>query len=251
MSASTTLRVLGVIPARLQSTRLPRKVLRDIAGKPLIVHVYDAARRAPDLGDVLVATDSKDVVDACAKYGIPTMMTSPEHPTGTDRLWEVAQSRAADVYVNVQGDEPLLTPEHIRALVSPFRELPATQVSTLKIRLAPHEAENPNVNKVVCGVDGRALYFSKYPIPYDRDGIGAVRFKHQGFYAYRKAALEAFHRLPQSPLELSEKLEQLRFLENGIDVVVVETTAQTIGVDTEADLQAVAALMAERARAAR
>jgi len=245
------LRVLGVIPARLQSTRLPRKVLRDLAGKPLIVHVYEAARRAPDLGDVLVATDSQDVVNACAKFGVPTMLTSPEHPSGTDRIWEVAQSRAADVYVNVQGDEPLLTPEHIRLLVSPFRDRPATQVSTLKIRLAPEEAANPNVNKVVCGVDGRALYFSKHPIPYDRDGIGVVRFKHQGFYAYRKPALEAFHRLAQSPLELAEKLEQLRFLENGIDIVVVETTEPTIGVDTEADLQAVAALMAERARSAR
>jgi 3-deoxy-manno-octulosonate cytidylyltransferase (CMP-KDO synthetase) len=251
VSGAAELHVLGVIPARLQSTRLPRKVLRDLAGKPLVVQVYEAARRAPDLGDLLVATDSREVVDACAKYGVPTMLTSSEHPSGTDRIWEVAQTRAADVYVNVQGDEPLLTSEHIRLLVSPFRERPATQVSTLKIRLAPDEAANPNVNKVVCGVDGRALYFSKYPIPYDRDGIGAVRFKHQGFYAYRKTALEAFHRLAQSPLELTERLEQLRFLENGIDIVVVETTEGTIGVDTEADLQAVAALLAERARATR
>lgn len=251
MSGSAALHVLGVIPARLQSTRLPRKVLRNLSGKPLIVHVYEAARRAPDLGDLLVATDSQEVVDACASYGIPTMLTSPEHPSGTDRIWEVAQSRAADVYVNVQGDEPLLTSEHIRLLVSPFRDRPGTQVSTLKIRLAPEEMTNPNVNKVVCGVDGRALYFSKYPIPYDRDGIGVVRFKHPGFYAYRKPALDAFHRLAPSPLELTEKLEQLRFLENGIDIIVVETTEPTIGVDTEADLQAVAALMAERGRSAR
>ena len=251
MSAAGPLRVLGVIPARLQSTRLPRKVLRDIVGKPLVVHVYEAARRAPELSDLLVATDSPEVADACAKYHVPTMMTSARHPSGTDRIWEVAQSRTADVYVNVQGDEPLLAPEHIRLLVNPFRERPATQVSTLKIRLAPHEADNPNVNKVVCGADGRALYFSKYPIPYDRDGIGAARFKHQGFYAYRKAALDAFHRLERSPLELAENLEQLRFLENGIDIVVVETTEPTIGVDTEADLEAVAALMAERGRAGR
>ncbi|PYN36036.1 MAG: 3-deoxy-manno-octulosonate cytidylyltransferase [Candidatus Rokuibacteriota bacterium] len=251
MSGPAPLRVLGVIPARLQSTRLPRKVLRELAGKPLIVHVYEAARRAPDLGNLLVATDSQEVVDACATYGIPTMMTSAEHPSGTDRIWEVAQSRAADVYVNVQGDEPLLTPEHIRLLVSPFRDRPDTQVSTLKIRLAPDEVSSPNVNKVVCGVDGRALYFSKYPIPYDRDGIGVTRFKHPGFYAYRKPALDAFHRLAPSPLELTEKLEQLRFLENGIDIVVLETTEPTIGVDTEADLQAVAALMAERGRTTR
>src|SRR5207253_10720611 len=177
LPVSPRLTALGVIPARLASTRLPRKVLREIAGKPLIVHVYEAARRAPDLGDLLVATDSREVVDACAKHGVPTVMTSSEHPSGTDRIWEVAQARAADVYVNVQGDEPLITPDHIRLLVGPFRERPDTQVTTLKIRLAPDEVSNPNVNKVVCGVDGRALYFSKYPVPYDRDGIGVVRFK--------------------------------------------------------------------------
>jgi 3-deoxy-manno-octulosonate cytidylyltransferase (CMP-KDO synthetase) len=243
---SAPLRVLGVIPARLRSTRLPRKVLREIAGKPMIVHVYEAARRASDLAELLVATDSDEVASACQAFGIPAIMTSAEHPSGTDRIWEVAQTRAADVYVNIQGDEPLLTPDHIRLLVGPFRERPDTAVTTLKIRLAPEEASNPNVNKVVCGVDGRALYFSKYPIPYDRDGIGVVRYKHPGFYAYRKAALDAFHRLPPSALELTEKLEQLRFLENGIDIVVVETDSPTIGVDTEADLQAVEALLARR-----
>lgn len=246
MSDRAQLRVLGVIPARLRSTRLPRKVLREIAGKPLIVHVYEAARRAPDLADLLVATDSQEVVAACATFGIPAIMTSSEHPSGTDRIWEVAQARAADVYVNIQGDEPLITPDHIRLLVGPFRERPDTQVTTLKIRLEPEEMSNPNVNKVVCGVDGRALYFSKHPIPYDRDGIGVVRYKHPGFYAYRKAALDAFHRLPPSPLELVEKLEQLRFLENGIDIVVVETDAPTIGVDTEADLRAVETLLTGR-----
>jgi 3-deoxy-manno-octulosonate cytidylyltransferase (CMP-KDO synthetase) len=243
---SAALSVLGVIPARLQSTRLPRKVLREIGGKPLLVHVFEAAQRAPDLAHLLVATDSDEVVSACAKFGIPALMTSAEHPSGTDRIWEVAQSRPADVYVNIQGDEPLITPEHIRLLVGPFRERPDTAVTTLKIRLAPEEESNPNVNKVVCGVDGRALYFSKYPIPYDRDGLGVVRYKHQGFYAYRKAALDAFHRLPPSALELTEKLEQLRFLENGIAIVVVETDVPTIGVDTEADLQAVEALLSRR-----
>jgi 3-deoxy-manno-octulosonate cytidylyltransferase (CMP-KDO synthetase) len=243
---SGALRVLGVIPARLQSTRLPRKVLREIAGKPMIVHVYEAARRTSDLDDVVVATDSDEIVGACATFGVPAVMTSAAHPSGTDRVWEIAQTRAADVYVNIQGDEPLLTSNHIRLLIGPFRERPDTDVATLKIRLAPEEASNPNVNKVVCGVDGRALYFSKYPIPYDRDGLGVVRYKHQGFYAYRKAALDAFHRLPPSALELTEKLEQLRFLENGIAIVVVETDVPTIGVDTEADLQAVEALLSRR-----
>jgi 3-deoxy-manno-octulosonate cytidylyltransferase (CMP-KDO synthetase) len=239
MSAALT--ALGVIPARLQSTRLPRKVLREIAGRPLIVRVYEAAKRSRDLAEVLVATDAQEVVDACARFRVPTVMTSPDHPSGTDRVWEVAQTRAADVYVNIQGDEPLITPSHIARLVAPFRDRPDTQVSTLKIRLLPEEADNPNVNKVVSAADGRALYFSKYPIPYDRDGRGVVRFKHVGLYAYRRAALEAFHRLPPSPLEQTEKLEQLRFLEHGIPIVVVETDEPTIGVDTEADLRAVEA----------
>jgi len=239
MSAALT--ALGVIPARLQSTRLPRKVLREIAGRPLIVRVYEAAKRSRDLAEVLVATDAQEVVDACARFRVPTVMTSPDHPSGTDRVWEVAQTRAADVYVNIQGDEPLITPSHIARLVAPFRDRPDTQVSTLKIRLLPEEADNPNVNKVVSAADGRALYFSKYPIPYDRDGRGVVRFKHIGLYAYRRAALEAFHRLPPSPLEQTEKLEQLRFVEHGIPIVVVETDEPTIGVDTEADLRAVEA----------
>jgi len=243
---SPRLTALGVIPARLASTRLPRKVLREIAGKPLIVHVWEAAKRSPALADVLVATDSHEVVAACAGFGVPAVLTSAQHPSGTDRVWEVAQSRAADVYVNVQGDEPLVTPGHIERLVGPFREHPDTQVSTLKIRLRPDEVENPGVNKVVCAADGRALYFSKYPVPYDRDGRDVVRYKHIGLYAYRAAALDLFHRLPPSPLELTEKLEQLRFLEHGIPIVVVETDEPTIGVDTEADLRAVEARLAAR-----
>ena len=244
---SPALTALGVIPARLASTRLPRKVLRDVAGKPLIVRVHEAARRSPDLADVLVATDAQEVIAACARFGVPAMPTSPEHPSGTDRVWEVMQSRAADVYVNIQGDEPLITPRHVALLVAPFRERPGAQVTTLKIRLLPDEADNPNVNKVVCATDGRALYFSKYPVPYDRDGRGVARFRHIGLYAYRRAALEAFHLLPPSPLELAEKLEQLRFLENGIPITVVETDEPTIGVDTEADLRAVEAHFARRA----
>jgi len=243
---SPRLTALGVIPARLASTRLPRKVLREIAGKPLIVHVWEAAKRSQELADVLVATDSHEIVAACAGFGVPAVMTSADHPSGTDRVWEVAQSRAADVYVNVQGDEPFVTPGHIARLVAPFRERPDAQVSTLKIRLEPHEVDNPHVNKVVCAADGRALYFSKYPVPYDRDRRGVVRFKHVGLYAYTRAALDAYHRLPPSPLELTEKLEQLRFLEHGIPIVVAETDEPTIGVDTEADLRAVEARLAAR-----
>jgi 3-deoxy-manno-octulosonate cytidylyltransferase (CMP-KDO synthetase) len=240
VSPARGLHVLGVIPARLASTRLPRKVLREIAGRALVLRVYDAARRSPHLHDVVVATDAAEVMDVCAAHGVPAMLTSPDHPCGTDRVWEVAQTRAADVYVNIQGDEPLLTAGHIERLVSPFAEA-ATQVSTLCIRASEDELPNPAVNKVVVGVDGHALYFSKYPIPYDRDGRGVVRYKHVGLYAYRRHALERFHALPPSPLELTERLEQLRFLEHGIRIRVVETDEPTIGVDTEDDLRAVEA----------
>jgi 3-deoxy-manno-octulosonate cytidylyltransferase (CMP-KDO synthetase) len=232
------LTVLGVIPARLASTRLPRKVLREIAGRPLVAWVYEAARRAPDLDEVLVATDADEVMQACARLGIPAVLTSSAHPSGTDRVWEVAQSRAADVYVNIQGDEPFVTPGHIARLVEPFRAVPDTLVSTLCIRATPDEVDARQVNKVVFGAGGRALYFSKWGIPFDRDGRGVIRYKHPGFYAYRKAALDTFHALPPSTLELAEGLEQLRFLENGIGIVVRETTEATIGIDTEEDFRA-------------
>jgi 3-deoxy-manno-octulosonate cytidylyltransferase (CMP-KDO synthetase) len=248
VSGPPALTVLGVIPARLQSTRLPRKALREIAGRALVLRVHDAARRSPHLGDVVVATDAEEVAALCTAHGVPVVLTSPDHPSGTDRVWEVAQRRAADVYVNIQGDEPLVTPGHIERLVTPFFTEPETQVSTLCIRATEEELPSPAVNKVVTGVDGYALYFSKYPIPYDRDGRGITRYKHVGLYAYRKRALDAFHALPPSPLELTEKLEQLRFLEHGIRIRVVETDEPTIGVDTEADVRAVEAWLARTTR---
>ncbi len=238
---SGTLTVLGVIPARLASTRLPRKVLREIAGVPMVCRVWERARQARVLSEVLVATDSEEVVEACRARGVPVTLTASDHQSGTDRIWEVAQHRPADVYVNIQGDEPLVSARHVERLVEPFFTRPETQVSTLKIRATPAEVENANVNKVVCDLEGRALYFSHLAIPYDRDRVGVVHYKHMGLYAYRTAALEAFHCFPPSPLERIERLEQLRFLEHGISIVVVETDEATIGVDTEEDLRAVEA----------
>jgi 3-deoxy-manno-octulosonate cytidylyltransferase (CMP-KDO synthetase) len=241
--------VLGVIPARLASSRLPRKVLRAVGGLPLVVQVYRSARRSPLLADLLVATDADEVGSVCRAHGVPWLMTSADHPSGTDRLWEVSRSRAAEVYVNIQGDEPFVTPGHIERLVRPFAEDPAVQVTTLKIRATAAEAASPNVNKVVTTASGDALYFSRNPIPYDRDGRGEVtRWKHVGLYAYRRSALEAFHALPPSSLEQAEKLEQLRLLENGIPIRVAETDEPTLGVDTEEDLRAVEALLAARTR---
>lgn len=238
------LKVLGVIPARLGSARLPRKVLREIAGAPMIAHVFRRARQSELLSDLLVATDSEEVMATCRAHGIPAVMTSPAHPSGTDRVWEVSRGRMADVYVNIQGDEPLITTGHIRSLVEPFRAHPGTQVTTLKIAATPDEVRNPNVVKVVCDAEGHALYFSRHPIPFERDRAAPItHWKHPGGYAYNRDALEQFHRLSPSPLERTERLEQLRFLEHGIPIQVIETGEPTIGVDTEADLLAVEALL--------
>jgi 3-deoxy-manno-octulosonate cytidylyltransferase (CMP-KDO synthetase) len=240
--------ILGVIPARLGSTRLPRKVLREIGGRPLVAWVYEAARKAKSLSDVVVATDSAEVMSACEALAIPAMMTSEKHPCGSDRIHEVMGKRQADIYVNIQGDEPLLTPEHLDRLLSPFLDRPGeVYVSTLKVAIDKDAARDPNNVKVITDVQDRALYFSRYPIPYDRDNIGNVGYyKHLGLYAYRGETLDKFHRLPPSPLELAEKLEQLRFLQNGIPVHVLETQFDTIGVDTEADLARVQEILAGR-----
>jgi 3-deoxy-manno-octulosonate cytidylyltransferase (CMP-KDO synthetase) len=233
-------RIVAVIPARLESTRLPRKPLRVIAGHPMIAWVYHHARRAASLDHVLIATDSSEIVNYCNKAGIPVEMTSAAHRSGTDRIVEVMSRIAADIYVNIQGDEPMVTPEHIELMLGPFRELPETQVSTLKVAITTEEARNPNNVKVVTDVAGRALYFSRALIPHDRDGSGQVQYyKHMGLYAYSAAALARFQTLPPSALEQLEKLEQLRLLENGVPIHVVETPEDTIGVDTEEDLKKV------------
>ena len=239
--------ILGVIPARLHSTRLPRKVLREIAGVPMVVYVFRRAQGCRLLSDLLVATDSEEVVEACHAHHVPAVLTSSAHRSGTDRVWEVSRARVADVYVNIQGDEPLVTTGHIETLVRPFLKEPEVQVTTLKIRATPEEVATRTANKVVTNVHGDALYFSRLPIPFDRDNVGGIVYwKHIGMYAYRRPILEMYHSLPPSSLERAEQLEQLRLLEAGIAIRVLETREATIGVDTEEDLKAVAALVASR-----
>jgi len=240
--------ILGVIPARLHSSRLPRKVLREIGGVPMVVQVFRQARTSPLLSDLLVATDSEEVVEACHAHHVPAVMTRADHASGTDRLWEVSRARAADVYVNIQGDEPLITAAHIECLVRPFLAEPEVQVTTLKIRATATEVPSRTANKVVTNVHGDALYFSRLPIPFDRDGRDVVYWKHIGLYAYRRAVLDVYHTLPPSSLERAEQLEQLRLLEAGIPIRVLETRQPTIGVDTEEDLRAVEALLSARGR---
>ena len=242
-----SLKILGVIPARYDSTRLPGKVLRNIAGKPMLYWVYRNARQSNLLADLLVATDSEKIVQFCGREGIPVILTG-RHPSGTDRLREVMERVDADIYINIQGDEPMLRPDHLEAIVSPFLAGDA-QVATLKVAVDEAGAQDPNNVKVVTDDSGRALYFSRHPIPFDRDGAGGVkRYKHIGIYAYTRAALTLFHSLPESSLESAEKLEQLRFLQNGVAIHVVETPHDTVGVDTEADLQRVNLLLSRSER---
>jgi 3-deoxy-manno-octulosonate cytidylyltransferase (CMP-KDO synthetase) len=232
------MKAIAVIPARLASTRLPRKMLREIGGKPLIGLVYEAARSYPLLHDVIIATDSEEIMGACKTNGWKSQMTSASHRSGTERVHEVSCREAADVYLNVQGDEPLVRAEQLASLLQVMNNS-AADVGSLMTPAAAIDIPNPNAVKVVVDRGGRALYFSRATIPFDRDGTEPRYFKHLGLYAYRKSALDRFVTLPESGLEKSERLEQLRFLENGISIYVGETPHDSIGVDTEEDLQRV------------
>ncbi len=209
--------------------------------------VYRAARACEQLDRVLIATDSDEVMAFAEESGFEAVMTPEECASGTDRVHFVAQSLAADIYVNVQGDEPLVGPEQIDALLRPMLRRAEVLVSTVATPCAAEQIGNPNAVKVVTAADGRALYFSRATIPYDRDGSGSVKYqKHLGLYAYRKAALDRFPSLPPSALETAERLEQLRFLEAGIDIYVEPTEFDSIGVDTEEDRAAVEKILLRR-----
>jgi 3-deoxy-manno-octulosonate cytidylyltransferase (CMP-KDO synthetase) len=242
----SALKVLGVIPARLGSTRLPRKVLREIAGRPMVEWVWRAAVGSGQMDTVVVATDSDEVVQVCAARGIPVAMTSPECQSGSDRVYEVSRQIEAEIYVNIQGDEPLLTPGHFRPMLELFAR-PEVQVTTISVPCPAEDVANPNAVKLVTAEDGRALYFSRSTIPFDRDRVGFAGYrKHLGLYAYRKAALEQFAALKPSTLEQIERLEQLRMLENGISIYVGQAEGDSIGVDVEEDMQRVDAILRSR-----
>lgn len=239
------MKAIAIIPARLGSTRLPRKMLREIAGRPLVGLVYTAIRSSRLLDDVIVATDSAEIMDVCRHHGWNAQMTSSAHRSGTDRVHEISNRVAADVYVNVQGDEPLTRPEHMKALLQLMAK-PGVDVGTLKTRAAPADVNNPAAVKVVTDTNDRALYFSRATIPYARDRQPECYYKHLGFYAYRKCALDRFVTLPESALEQTERLEQLRFLEDGVSIYVAETPFDSIGVDTEEDLKRVEEILRRR-----
>lgn len=239
------MKVLCVIPARYSSTRLPGKPLADIVGKPMIQHVYERARQANRPREVLVATDHQLVFEAVKAFGGNVMLTSPDHPTGTDRLAEVAQGYPdIDVIVNVQGDEPLIEPQIIDDLAGAFDNDETLSMATLMTAMEESEYSNSSAVKVVTDLKGYALYFSRSLIPFPRVKIDGFKvYKHIGIYAYRRDFLLKYTQLKPTPLEKSESLEQLRALENGYRIKVLETSFKSIGVDTVEDLELVNRLL--------
>jgi 3-deoxy-manno-octulosonate cytidylyltransferase (CMP-KDO synthetase) len=241
---------VAIIPARYRSTRLPGKALADLAGRPMVCHVAERAARARGIARVLVATDDTRIAEAVRAIGIEVVLTRPEHPSGTDRLAEVARGLEADVLLNVQGDLPLLDPTMVERLAARMATEPALPMATLASPIHDEaEWRSPHVVKVVFGADGRALYFSRAPIPHDRDGVrdaaAPYGWRHIGLYAYRREVLLRLAALPPSPLERRESLEQLRALEHGIAIGVVEWPADAplVEVDTPADLERARALL--------
>ena len=242
---SNETKVLAVIPARFASTRFPGKIIAPLAGRPLVAHVYERTCQARLVQEAVVATDAPEVRDALEPLGIPVVMTRPDHPSGTDRIAEVAQDRDADIIVNVQGDEPLIDPGTIDEAVRPLLDDGNLPMSTVRRKIEiPDLINDPNCVKVVVDKNQRALYFSRCSIPYIRDATDRASgdyeyWQHVGLYVYRRDFLLKYAKMPQTPLEKLEKLEQLRVLENGYPIAVVVTSFESIGVDTPEDLERV------------
>ncbi|MCX7819630.1 MAG: 3-deoxy-manno-octulosonate cytidylyltransferase [Kiritimatiellae bacterium] len=243
--------VLGVIPARWASSRFPGKALHPIAGRPLLARVLDRVRCARRLNGILVATDDERIARLAMECGVEAVMTSPSHPSGTDRIAEAVRDRAADVVVNIQGDEPLVDPQLVDAVAGAIGAHEGWEMATAAAPIEDlADLTNPSVVKVVFAEDSRALYFSRAPIPYDRDGVAAaepapVWWRHIGLYAYRRDFLERLVAEPPCQLERLERLEQLRALHLGARIRVVRAAAAGVGVDTPEDVaRAEAALRA-------
>jgi 3-deoxy-manno-octulosonate cytidylyltransferase (CMP-KDO synthetase) len=251
-SSSSKPNVLAVIPARHASSRFPGKPLAPIAGRPMIQHVVERVRQAQLLSGVIVATDEASIKNAVEAFGGEAILTRADHRTGTDRVAEVAAHREAEIYLNVQGDEPLIDPGTIDALVAALLEDDSVQIAGPCVAIThANDIMDPNITKVVRDFDGNALYFSRAPIPWvrDRDGSVAARhWKHIGLYAFRRDALIEFPTLPPGDLERLEQLEQLRWLENGYRIRIVETEYDAISVDVPADIERVEKLLRENVR---
>jgi 3-deoxy-manno-octulosonate cytidylyltransferase (CMP-KDO synthetase) len=236
---------LGVIPARYGSSRFPGKVLAPIGSKSMLQHVFERASQARYITSIIIATDDKRIEDAARAFGAPVRMTRADHASGTDRAAEVASAETAEWVVNIQGDEPLIDPYAIDAAILPLADDPSIQMGTLKKRIEdPREIGDPNVVKVVTDGSGNAIYFSRSTIPYVRGVPHCAHYKHIGLYVYRRDFLLRYSDLPVGPLERAERLEQLRALENGYPIRVVETEYESLGVDTPEDLERVSSLFA-------
>lgn len=238
--------VYGIIPARQASSRFPGKPLADIWGYPMFWHVYTRARQASQISSVILATDSKSIQDKAKQLDVPCIMTRSDHRSGTDRVYEAAKRLQVEphaIIINIQGDEPALESTMLDLLIFPFREQ-HVQVSTLATPISLERMHSPHQVKVVTASNGDALYFSRAPIPYCRDEGPVSALGHIGIYAFRMEALERFVSLPPSSLEETEKLEQLRFLENRIPIRVIRTQYQSHGVDTPEDLEVIRKLLA-------
>ena len=238
-------KILGVIPARYASTRFPGKSLANLDSRTILEHVYERASMARYLGPIVIATDDQRIYDAARGFGARVKMTREDHLSGTDRVAEVASAfDDVDLVVNVQGDEPLIDPGAIDAAILPLLEEPAIPMGTLKKRIEdPREVSDPNVVKVVTDRFGNAIYFSRSTIPHAGPHAAPALYKHIGLYVYRRNFLLRYSELPVGPLERAERLEQLRAIENGFKIRVVETDYESLGVDTPADLERVQELM--------
>ena len=237
-------KILGVIPARFASSRFPGKVLAQIASKSMLQRVYERASLARYLTATIIATDDERIYDAARSFGARVVMTRADHVSGTDRVAEAASAENAELVVNIQGDEPLIEPAAIDAAILPLAHDPAIVMGTLKKAIEdPREVTDPNVVKVVTDRNGDAIYFSRCPIPFERgQARPGTHFKHIGLYVYRRDFLLEYSALPVGPLEQAERLEQLRAIENGYRIRVVETEFESLGVDTPEDLERVCKL---------
>ena len=235
----------GIIPTRYKSTRFPGKPLADILGKPMFWHVFNRARLCPELTSVVLATDDDRIFSAAEKLDVPVVMTRADHESGTDRVFEAAESIKIPqdaVVVNIQGDEPALKPAMISELIVPFKN-PDVLVTTPIRKITSQEAENSDIVKVVFAFNGKALYFSRSPIPHPRENQECQSYGHIGLYAFRMNALRQFVALQPGRLERTEKLEQLRLLENEIPVHVLITKHRSIGVDRPGDIEKVSKIL--------
>lgn len=236
-----------VIPARMGSTRFPGKPLCDLLGKPMIQWVYEASVASQIADQVIVATPDQEIVDACGMFGAEAMLTRHDHPTGTDRIAEVATHIHADVYVNVQGDEPLIRPASIEACARPLLEDPNIQVGSVFCECPPEEKDNPAAVKVVTDREGYALYFSRWAIPFPRNPRPGTLKKHIGLYAFTQRALMNFASWEPTPLEQAESLEQLRFIENGVRIRMSFAEGSELAVDTPEQAEEVREILGSRA----